>query len=328
MTLPSGIADVACERRVPLSKPCPTMRHPTLIRSFATFAASTVALFAAVASQAQQAYPPFKVYSGKVGHFEFTRGVNTIKVNDGFLTAGTVPVSANGVYRIKAGQALALLYQGRNANGKVATDFGKLPVEGFRKVIRKVDGQEVQMENYPGASVRFELTAVNKSADDEYTISRKFKSQFSPPMPAADFERTDGIFLINSTDPFRALKEPAFAKDVNKVAGKVLTIYYLVSAIDATPFFTVEVDFTDVKPSTESKPAGKSAANDGSSSAAQLRDRADAQKQASDERAEAKKQRDEERAAAREAKAAARADAAAERARKRAEAAAARKSAP
>lgn len=305
------------------------MRHPTLIRSFATFAASAVALFAAVASQAQQAYPPFKVYSGKVGHFEFTRGVNTIKVNDGFLTAGAVPVSANGVYHIKAGQALALLYQGRSANGKVATDFGKLPVEGFRKVIRKVDGQEVQMENYPGASVRFELTAVNKSADDEYTISRKFKSQFSPPMPAADFERTDGIFLINSTDPLRALKEPAFAKDVNKVAGKVLTIYYLVSAIDATPFFTVEVDFTDVKPSTDSKPAGKSAASDSSVNAAQHRsDRADAQKQASDERAEAKKQRDEERAAAREAKAEARADAAAERARKRAEAAAARKSAP
>jgi len=283
-----------------------------------------------LASRAQTPLP-FKVYSGTVGHYEITKGVNTIKINDGFLTTGTVPVAANGVYRIKPGQALALLYQVRNANASTQrVDFGKLPTEQFGKVIRRVDGQEVRMENYLGASTRFELTWVNKAADDAYTISRKFKSKFNPPLPSADFDRTDGVFLINSTDPYEALKSPAFAKDVNKVAGKVLTVYYLVSAIDAAPFFTVEVDFTDVKPGSPSSPKKTGSPEQaGALDAEKIRqDRAQSQQHAADDRAGAKKQKDDDRAAAKAAQVEARAEAAAERARVRAEAATLRKVLP
>jgi hypothetical protein len=292
------------------------------------FATGACVLSHTAAAQGDK-YLPFKVYVGTVGSYEITKGVNTIKVNDGFLPTGTIPVSPNGVYRIKAGQALALMYQVRNP-GSQRVDFGKLPTEGFAKVIRKVDGKEVQMENYPGVSTRFELVWVNKGVDDAYTISRKLKSKFNPPLPAADFDRTDGIFLMNSADPIPALKEPAFAKDVNKVAGKILTVHYLVSAIDANAFFTVEVDFTDVKPgslsSAKTTGAADQAANDNAQKARD--ERAAAQQKAAEERADAKKQKEEERAAAKDAKAEARAEAAAERAKKRAEAAAARKATP
>jgi hypothetical protein len=271
-----------------------------------------------------QSPAPFKIYSGKVAHFDVTKGVNTIKVNDGFITSGTVTPNSNGVYRIKPGQALALLYQGKSQKGHTGVDFGRVPTGNYGKVIRKVDGQEVSMQNYVGAETRFEITWINKPHEDEYGISRKYKSKFNPPLPTAEFERTDGIILINSPDVNEALKVPAFAKDVNKVAGKVLTIYYLVSPIDANPFLTVEVDFTEVQPGATSSAKKVSATDDASANNTQRArdDRAAAQQQASEDRADAKKQREEDRAVAKDARAEARADAAAERAKKRAEAAA------
>lgn len=289
------------------------------------------ATIACVLSMSSSAYaqnpPPFKIYSGKIAHFEITKGVNTIKVNDGFISSGTVTPNASGVYRIKPGQALALLYQGKSKSGYTGVDFGKVPTGMYGKVIRKVDGQEVSMQNYVGVETRFEITWINKPHEDEYGISRKYKSKFNPPLPAAEFERTDGIIVINSPDVTEALKVPAFAKDVNKVAGKVLTVHYLVSPIDANAFLTVEVDYTGVQPGATTSGKKVSAADEASSQNAQKArdDRAAAQQQASEERADAKKQREEDRAAAKEARAEARADAAAERARKRAEAAAARK---
>lgn len=297
------------------------------IRAALACSATLCALIASAVSEAQTP-PPFKVYSGSVGHFNITKGVNTIKVNDGFVSTGTIAPNANGVYRIKPGQALALLYQGKSKSGSTGVDFGKVPTGNYGKVIRKVDGQEVSMQNYVGAETRFEITWINKPHEDEYGISRKYKSKFNPPLPSADFERADGIILINSPDVTEALKVPAFAKDVNKVAGKVLTVYYLVSPIDANPFLTVEVDFTGVQPGATTSAKKVSASDEASTQNAQKArdDRAAAQQQASEDRADAKKQRDDERAAAKEARADARADAAAERARKRAEAAAARKS--
>jgi hypothetical protein len=272
---------------------------------------------------------PFKVYAGQIASFDVTKGVNTIKVNDGFVSTGTVPVSPKGVYRIKPGQALALLYQGK-PRGQTGVDFGNLVTGNYGKVIRKVDGQEVKMDNYLGVETRFEITWINKPHEDAYGISRKYKSKFNPPLPASDFDRADGIVLINSSDPLPALKVPAFAKDVNKVAGKTLTVYYLASPIDAEPVLTVEVDFAGVPTGSLSSAKAENAADQASSANAQkLRDeRAQAQQQASEDRADAKKQKEDERAAAKEAKADARAEAAAERAKKRAEAAAARKIVP
>jgi hypothetical protein len=291
--------------------------------------AGALSLLAVTPSLAQKLMP-FKVYVGQVASFDIAKGVNTIKVNDGFVSTGTVPVSPTGVYRIKPGQALALLYQGKSKPGHTGVDFGKLVTGNYGKVIRKVDGQEVKMDNYPGVETRFEITWVNKPAEDEYGISRKFKSKFNPPLPASDFDRADGIILVNSPDPAPALKVPAFAKDVNKVAGKALTVYYLASPIDAEPVLTVEVDFTGVQSGSLSGATKPGAASEASSATAQKagEDRAAAQQSAGDARAEQKKQRDEERAAAKESKAEARADAAADRAKKRAEAAAARKSFP
>jgi len=271
-----------------------------------------------------QSPPPFKVYAGSVGHFDITKGVNTIKVNDGFLWTGTIAPNAKGVYRIKPGQALALLYQGKSKPGETGVDFGKVVTGNYGKVIRKVDGQEVRMDNYLGVETRFEITWINKPHEDAYGISRKYKSKFNPPLPASEFDRTDGIILINSPDPVPALKVPAFAKDVNKVAGKVLTVYYLASPIDAEPFLTVEVDYTGVQPGSTSSAKTASASSEASAANAQQvrNDRAASQQSAADTRAEQKKQREDDRAAAKEARDDARADAAAERARKRAEAAA------
>jgi hypothetical protein len=301
------------------------MMRPNL-SSRACAAASAIAAAAMLTSAPTlaQSPPPFKVYSGTVGHFEIVKGVNTIKVNDGFLSSGTVAPNSKGVYRIKPGQALALLYQGKSKPGETGVDFGKVVTGNYGKVIRKVDGQEVKMDNFLGVETRFEITWINKPHEDAYGISRKYKSKFNPPLPAAEFDRTDGIILINSPDPAPALKVPAFAKDVNKVAGKVLTVYYLASPIDAEPFLTVEVDYTGVQPGSTSSAKNASASSEASlANAQQARDdRAAAQQSASDARAEQKKQRDEERAAAKDARDSARADAAAERARKRAEAAA------
>lgn len=288
--------------------------------------ASLACVLAFSADTAAQTPPPFKVYTGKVAHFEVTKGVNTLKINDGFVSSGTVAPNANGVYRIKPGQALALLYQGKSQKGQTGVDFGKVPTGMYGKVIRKVDGQEVSMPNYVGVETRFEITWINKPHEDEYGISRKYKSKFNPPLPAAEFERTDGIILINSPDVAEALKVPAFAKDVNKVAGKVLTVYYLVSPIDSNPFLTVEVDYTGVQPGATTATKKASTGDEVSSQNAQKAsdDRAAVQQQAADARADAKKQRDEDRKAAKEA----RAEAAADRARQRAEAAAARKATP
>jgi hypothetical protein len=286
--------------------------------------ASLVSALSFSADVCSQSPPPFKIYSGKIAHFEITKGVNTIKVNDGFISSGIVAPNTKGVYRIKPGQALALLYQGKSKPGETGVDFGKVVTGNYGKVIRKVDGQEVRMENFLGVETRFEITWINKPHEDAYGISRKYKSKFNPPLPSAEFERTDGIIVINSPDPEPALKVPAFAKDVNKVAGKVLTVYYLASPIDAEPFLTVEVDYTGVQPGSTSSAKKTSTSSEASASnAQQVRDdRAAAQQSAVDTRAEQKKQRDDERAAAKEAREDARADAAAERARKRAEAAA------
>jgi hypothetical protein len=283
--------------------------------SFLRALAALPALVAIVSNPSSaQSPPPFKVYSGTVGHFDIVKGVNTIKVNDGFLSTGTVAPNSKGIYRIKPGQALALLYQGKSKPGETGVDFGKVVTGNYGKVIRKVDGQEVRMDNYLGVETRFEITWINKPHEDAYGISRKYKSKFNPPMPASEFDRTDGIILINSPDPIPALKEPAFARDVNKVAGKVLTVYYLASPIDAEPFLTVEVDYTGVQPGPTSIAKAATASSGANAN--------NAQQSAADTRAEQKKQRDEERAAAKEARDDARADAAAERARKRAEAAA------
>jgi hypothetical protein len=301
-----------------------------LVRIRALAAHSVVATLATIACtySLAQSPPPFKVYTGTVGHFEITKGVNTIKVNDGFLSTGTVAPNSKGVYRIKPGQALALLYQGKSKPGETGVDFGKVVTGNYGKVIRKVDGQEVRMDNYLGVETRFEITWINKPHEDAYGISRKYKSKFNPPLPASEFDRTDGIILINSPDPGSALKVPAFAKDVNKVAGKVLTVYYLASPIDAEPFLTVEVDFTGVQSGAITSAKKAATIDDASSNNAQpvRDDRAAAQQSAADARADQKKARDEARAATKEAKADARAEAAAERARQRAEAAAARKS--
>lgn len=301
------------------------MTRPSLrLRAPAVLSVTTALLAFVATTSLAQSPPPFKVYSGTVGHFDITKGVNTIKVNDGFLSTGTMAPNAKGVYRIKPGQALALLYQGKSKPGETGVDFGKVVTGNYGKVIRKVDGQEVRMDNYLGVETRFEITWINKPHEDAYGISRKYKSKFNPPLPASEFDRTDGIILINSPDPGPALKVPAFAKDVNKVAGKVLTVYYLASPIDAEPFLTVEVDYTGVQPGSTSSAKTASASSDASAANAQQvrSDRAASQQSAADTRAEQKKQREEERAAAKESRDDARAEAAAERARKRAEAAA------
>jgi hypothetical protein len=280
-------------------------------------------LIFAFASQAQGNLP-FKVYVGKVGAYEITKGVNTLKINDGFLPEGTLPVSPTNAYRIKPGQALALLYHAKGQSGTGPIWAPTVPVNGFEKVIRKVNGQEVEMPNYMGVGVEFQLTWIG-SRHDEYSIFRMQKSRFNPALPKSEFDRTHGIYIAQSGDVVAASKVPAFARDVNKVAGKVLTAYYLANKLDAQPFLTIEVDFTDVPlaPTTSGKKAGVDtpAVNN---LAAQHDPRA-APANAADERARAKEQRDADRAAAREARDAVRADAAAERARKRAEAAALRK---
>lgn len=286
---------------------------------------ATLCLFAAHAAFAQ-ANLPFKVYIGKVGAYEITKGVNSHKINDGFLPTGTIPVSPTNTYRIKHGQALALLYQAKGQSETGATWIPSVPVNGFEKVIRKVDGQEIQMPNYQGVGVEFHNTWIG-SRHDEYSIFRMQKSRFNPPLPKADFDRTHGIFVAQSGDAIAYSKEPAFARDVVKVAGKIMTAYYLKDKLDSQAFLTIEVDFTDV-PMPAATTGKRASTNDSQSSAnaqAQRDDRAAAQAQAAEDRAAAREQRDADKAAAKEARDASRAEAAAERARKRAEAAAARK---
>jgi hypothetical protein len=284
----------------------------------------TAALMLLGAAAAADAAPrlPFKVYIGSVGDYEITKGVNTIKIPDGFKPTGTLPVSAKNTYRIKAGQAIALLY---NANGG-KDPWTDLHIYKFGKVIRKVDGKEVLMPNYEGVNVEWSENHVRYA--DEYQISRMFKSRFNPPMAVADFNKTDGAYLFNSRDPVPFSKEKAFVGDVNKVAGKVLTVYYLATPIDAQPLFTIEVDFTDVPSGAPggSAPAKADKSAGASADVQALRnERAAAQQQAADDRVLSKQAKDDDRAASKEAKALAREEAAAARALKREAAAAARK---
>ena len=189
-----------------------------------------VALLASLALAAFTAHAapllPFKVVTGKVGEFETTRGINTWKVNDGFLAEGQMPVNAQQVYRIKAGQALALLY-----HSKADTQSGeKLWPSGFPtnwgKVIRKVDGKDIELKDYIGLRNEYSSNLIIPIRTDEYAISRMPKSKFNPPLAKADFDRTQGIWLFNSPDPepFRKYYKQ-YHRDLNQLAGKVLTVY-------------------------------------------------------------------------------------------------------
>jgi hypothetical protein len=297
--------------------------HRTLLAIVALVALA--ALFVAPSSHAQ-ADLPFKVYIGKSGVYEITKGVNSHKINDGFLPTGTVPVSPTNTYRIKPGQSLALLYQAKGKSETGPIWVPTVPVNGFDKVIRKVDGQEIEMPNYQGAGTQFHNTWIGPR-HDEYSIFRMQKSRFNPELPKADFERTHGIYLVQSGDAIAASNEPAFARDVSKVAGKILTVYYLANRLDSKAFLTIEVDFTDIPlpPTTSGKRASATDNQSAAQRTAQRDERAAQQVQAAEDKAAAKEQRDTDRANAKEAREAARADAAAERARKRAEAAAAKK---
>lgn len=55
--------------------------------------------------------------------------------------------------------------------------------------------------------------------------------------------------------------------DVNAIAGKVLTVYYLAHERDEQPWITIEVDFTAFKPNADGVTAGGAAAEPGPATA-------------------------------------------------------------
>ena len=93
----------------------------------------TAALMLLSATVHAAAQFPFTVYIGSVGDYEITKGVNTIKIPSGFKPTGTIPVSPANTYRIKAGQAIALLYTASKGHGR----WPGLHIYSFGKVIRK-----------------------------------------------------------------------------------------------------------------------------------------------------------------------------------------------
>jgi hypothetical protein len=202
------------------------------------------------------------VLQGDLRPWEMTRGVNTIKVSGGMVVNQTLPANPQHVYRLKPGQAIALLYEAPKVEGeRRAPSWGAFPFQ-WAKIIRKVDGQTVELKDYQGALSEFHNTALWVGLHSQEDMDHRFTGRLNPPLTRAEQWRTHGAWVFHSPDfvPWLNVRTRQGRADVAAVQGKLLTVYFLAHERDEQPWITIEVDFSDFKPGGADAPAGAGAA--------------------------------------------------------------------
>jgi hypothetical protein len=216
---------------------------------------------------------PWKVLQGELKPWEMTRGINTIKVSGGMVVSQTLPASPQHVYRLKPGQAIALLYEAPKVEGdRRAPVWGAFPSQ-WARIIRKVDGQTVELKDYQGALSEWHNTALWVGIHDQSDMDHRFTGRLNPPLTRAEQWRTHGAWVFHSPDfaPWLSVRTRQGQADVAAVRGKLLTVYFLAHERDESPWVTIEVDFSDFKPGVAE--AGAAPAADKSPAAAPERTR-------------------------------------------------------
>lgn len=190
---------------------------------------------------------PWTVLQGQLKTWEMTRGVNTIQVSGGLVVEKTLPPSPQHVYRLKPGQAIALLYQAPKVEGERRTPvWGAFPSQ-WAKIIRKVDGQTVELKDYQGALSEWHNTSLLEGVHVQSDMDHKFTGRLNPPLTRADQWRTHGAWVFHSPEfaPWLNVRTRQGKADVAAVQGKLLTVYFLAHERDESPWITIEVDFSD-----------------------------------------------------------------------------------
>jgi hypothetical protein len=204
---------------------------------------------------------PWRVLQGELRPWEMTRGINTIKVSGGMVVNQTLPASPQHVYRIKPGQAIALLYEAPKVEGERRSPTWEAFPFQWAKIIRKVDGQTVELKDYFGALSEFHNTALWVGLHSQEDMDHKFTGRLNPPLTRAEQWRTHGAWVFHSPDfaPWLNVRTRQGRADVAAVQGKLLTVYFLAHERDEQPWITIEVDFTDFKPNPDDVNAGAAA---------------------------------------------------------------------
>jgi hypothetical protein len=190
---------------------------------------------------------PWTVLQGQLKSWEMTRGINTITVSGGMVVEKRLPPSPQHVYRLKPGQAVALLYQASKVEGERRTPvWGAFPSQ-WAKIIRKVDGQTVELKDYQGALSEWHNTVLMEGIHVQSDMDHKFTGRLNPPLGRADQWRTHGAWVFHSPEfaPWLSVRTRQGKADVAAVQGKLLTVYFLAHERDDTPWITIEVDFSD-----------------------------------------------------------------------------------
>lgn len=200
---------------------------------------------------------PWTVLQGQLKTWEMTRGINTIQVSGGMVVEKTLPPSPQHVYRLKPGQAIALLYQASKVEGERRTPvWGAFPSQ-WAKIIRKVDGQTVDLKDYQGALSEWHNTSLLEGVHVQSDMDHKFTGRLNPPLARADQWRTHGAWVFHSPEfaPWLNVRTRQGKADVAAVQGKLLTVYFLAHERDDTPWITIEVDFSDYAAGAAADPA-------------------------------------------------------------------------
>jgi hypothetical protein len=190
---------------------------------------------------------PWTVLQGELKTWEMTRGINTIKVSGGMVVEKTLAPNPQHVYRLKPGQAIALLYQAPKVEGERRTPvWGAFPTQ-WAKIIRKVDGQTVELKDYFGALSEWHNTTLIEGVHVQSDMDHKFTGRLNPPLTRADQWRTHCAWVFHSPEfaPWLNVRTRQGKADVAAVQGKLLTVYFLAHERDDTPWITIEVDFSD-----------------------------------------------------------------------------------
>lgn len=189
---------------------------------------------------------PWTVFQGQLKTWEMTRGINTISVSGGMVIEKTLQPSPQHVYRLKPGQAIALLYQASRVEGERRTPvWGAFPSQ-WAKIIRKVDGQTVDLKDYQGALSEWHDTVLMEGIHVQSDMDHKFTGRLNPPLSRADQWRTHGAWVFHSPEfaPWLQVGTRQGKADVAALRGQVLTVYFLAHERDEAPWITIEVDFT------------------------------------------------------------------------------------
>lgn len=190
---------------------------------------------------------PWTVLQGQLKTWEMTRGINTIKVSGGMVIEKTLPPNPQHVYRLKPGQAIALLYQAAKVEGERRTPvWGAFPSQ-WAKIIRRVDGQTLELKDYQGVLSEWHNTELWEGLHVQADMDHKFTGRLNPPLSRADQWRTHGAWVFHSPEfaPWLNVGTRQGKADVAAVRGKLLTVYFLAHERDDTPWITIEVDFSD-----------------------------------------------------------------------------------